>query len=439
MSFNINFAEKLAERQAEDLRDADISNPIKTVNEPKTSAQLTSEPLEIGIELPERFEAKTITSEDDPADIPVKFWLSMGYILCGYICLLIAPGAAGKSILTITEAISIALGRDLLKLGHVEQGNVLLINNEDDNDELLRRIDGVCREFKVNRKELANRLFFHSGYGKRVIFATELENNILSTNEADKIVRFIKEKNIRLLIVDPFISTHNSEENNNSKIDQVIQVYRQIAIETNVAIRIVHHTPKCNNSNSGAGDVDMARGASSLKDGARVAHTLFPMSNDEAKQYGICMQEQLRYVRLDDAKTNFSLKTGKAKWLYKKSVTIANGEVIGVLVPRDLELVEMSKEEKAEKDKSSAIHDIAQAAINKLGDKGGKISSPDLLSEYMNISSYRPAQAKSNISLLPLGSVKKELVKVYGKAYRIYQTKEDKKTATRYVHIDPDE
>jgi RecA-family ATPase len=353
---------------------------------------------------------------------------------------LIAPGATGKSILTIIEAISIALGLDLLKLGHVEQGNVLLINNEDDYDELNRRFNGVCIEYKLDQKKLAKHLFYRSGYGNRVIIADEgITKNVEATNEVNQIIAFIKENNIRLVIVDPFISTHTSEENNNSKIDQVIQVYRRIAIETNVAIRIVHHTPKGNNNqNGGAGDVDMARGASSLKDGARVAHTLFPMSSDDAKQYGMDTSEQLRYVRLDDAKTNFTLKTGIAKWLYKKSVYLANGEEIGVLVPKELETKVVSKEEKAEKDKSRVIHQIGHAALNKLGEEGGIISSPDLLAEYMNISGYKRSQAKDNISLLPLGTVKKELIKPYGKAYRSYQSKGIGKTATRYVHIEPD-
>ena len=451
----MNFLEEMAKRNIpignvvplinnQVTSDEDMANNTPTVtstceNVDERAVQRSA--LSVGVKEPEKFKARTIDPNFNPADIPLKDWLQFGYLLRGYLCLVIAPGATGKSSLTIIEAIGIALGLDLLKQGIVNQGNALLINNEDDDNEIERRIDGVCIEYKLDRKKLADRMFFYSGYGKRVIIAHEGEaNNVEATNEVNKIISFIQEHNIKLLIIDPFISTHTSEENNNSKIDQVIQVYRRIAIETNVAIRIVHHTPKGNNNqNGGAGDIDMARGASALKDGVRVAHTLFQMSDDDAKQYGMDWSEQLRYVRLDDAKTNFTLKTGKAKWLYKKSVYLANGEEIGVLVPRELETKVLSKEEKAEKDKSSAIHDIARAALIKLGDGGGIISSPDLLAEYMNLSGYKTSQAKEKISLLPLGSVKKELIKPNGKAYRIFQSKEDKKTATRYVHIEPDD
>lgn len=454
MTYSMNFLEELAKRNIPIgnvfplLNDQATSDEAMAVNAAKSSPtseeveERTVQPsaLSIGVKEPEKFKARTIDPNFNPADIPTKKWLSFGYLLCGYLCLLIAPGATGKSILTMIEAISIALGRDLLQLGHVEQGNVLLINNEDDYVELDRRIHGVCVEYKLDRTTLVERLRYYSGYGNRVIFADEgAGNTVEATNEVNQIISYINEKDIKLLIVDPFISTHTSDENNNSKIDQVIQVYRRIAIETNVAIRIVHHTPKGNNNkNGGAGDIDMARGAGALKDGARVAHTLFPMSDDDAKQYGMDWSEQLRYVRLDDAKTNFTLKTGRAKWLYKKSVYLANGEEIGVLVPRDLETKVLSKEEKAEKCKSDVIHDIGQAALKKLGSEGGIISCPDLLAEYINLSGYAKSKANTNFGLLPLGSVKKELIKPYGKAYRIYQTKEDKKTATRYVHIEPD-
>jgi hypothetical protein len=38
-------------------------------------------------------------------------------------------------------------------------------------------------------------------------------------------------------------------------------------------------------------------------------------------------------VRLDDAKANLSLVSGAARWFKRVSVTIANGEEVGVLVP----------------------------------------------------------------------------------------------------------
>jgi len=448
----MNVAEMLAKRESTNqFSISDIANQsepeVLTNNEvtglatfAKPKPLVPSQLIEPGVQYPKTFTAKTIDPNDDPADIPVKDWLIKDYLLSGYISLLISPGAVGKSILTIIEAISVALGKDLLKLGHIKQGNVLLINNEDDDDEINRRIDGVCIEYKLDRDQLSNHLFTRSGYGDRVVIATDGENNtIVETNVVNEIIGFIQKNNVRFLIMDPFISSHTSDENNNSKIDQVIQIYRKIGIETSIAMLVVHHTPKCNsNQSSGAGDVDMARGASSLKDAARVAHTLFPMSDSEAKEYGLHKSEQLRYVRLDDAKTNFSLKTAKPKWLYKKSVVIANGEEIGVLAPHLLEAAVISKEEKAEKDKSAVIHDIARAAIIKLGAEGGKISSPDLVAEYMNVSGYAISAAKNNISLLPIGTVKQELVKINGVPYRIYQTKGAGQTGTRYVHIGPD-
>jgi hypothetical protein len=45
--------------------------------------------------------------------------------------------------------------------------------------------------------------------------------------------------------------------------------------------------------------------------------------------------ERHLYLRLDDAKANLGLISGEAAWYRRKSVTIANGDEVGVLVPHD--------------------------------------------------------------------------------------------------------
>jgi hypothetical protein len=62
--------------------------------------------------------------------------------------------------------------------------------------------------------------------------------------------------------------------------------------------------------------------------------TLFPMSERDADKLGLPPEDRHRWVRLDDAKANLSLSDG-AKWFRRESVTIANGDEVGVLVPGD--------------------------------------------------------------------------------------------------------
>jgi hypothetical protein len=82
--------------------------------------------------------------------------------------------------------------------------------------------------------------------------------------------------------------------------------------------------------------MNTARGASSLLGVARVVQTLYGMSGRDADRLGIKDEDRHRYVRLDDAKANLSVITAAARWYERISVTIANGDEVGVLQPVDL-------------------------------------------------------------------------------------------------------
>ena len=68
--------------------------------------------------------------------------------------------------------------------------------------------------------------------------------------------------------------------------------------------------------------------------------TLFSMSPRDAEHYGVKDEERRLYIRLDDAKANLGLISGEASWYRRVSVTIANGDEVGVLVPEELQPAE---------------------------------------------------------------------------------------------------
>lgn len=384
---------------------------------------------------------RTISASLIPSAIPKRNWLIADYILKGYINLLVSPGAVGKSMFTLTEAISVATGRNLLNLGKVKQGNVLVINNEDDDDEINRRIVAICDFYHIPLNELRDKLFVRSGYSERITIAKEINGTVEPSFFAQEIINCIADKNIGLLTLDPFVSTHQSNENDNSNIDAVITCYKTIAGYTGVAIRIVHHTRKSGGgeSDSHAGDVESARGASSLKDAARVCHTLSGMGEKAAKNSGVEPAERNRLVRIDDAKTNFSLSSGIAKWFYKQSVQIANGEWLGVMRPYNLEVTDKAEKPTRESNKAKVIHGIGHASLIKLGKEGGNIKATELRAEYINLVNCGKTTANDNFSLLPLGSSKSERINLHGNYFRIFQTKGERSTSPRYIHLQPDE
>jgi hypothetical protein len=101
---------------------------------------------------------------------------------------------------------------------------------------------------------------------------------------------------------------------------------------------LVHHTakPPQGTSDSHAGNLNTARGASALVGVARVVQTLFSMSPRDAEQHGVQSQDRRFFIRLDDAKATLGLITDEARWFRRVGVTIANGDEVGVLVPEEL-------------------------------------------------------------------------------------------------------
>ena len=74
----------------------------------------------------------------------------------------------------------------------------------------------------------------------------------------DEILAQLKVRNIDVLIVDPFVSSHAVTENDNMAIDAVVKAWARVADAANCAILLVHHTRKENGAKITA---DSARGA----------------------------------------------------------------------------------------------------------------------------------------------------------------------------------
>jgi hypothetical protein len=273
----------------------------------------------------------------DIANIPPREWLVDHLCLKKYITGLVAPGGVGKSSLALALGISVASNNDILQLGVRQQANVLILNNEDSTDELQRRIAGIVTQFGICTSSLEDTLFYISGYEKKYMLSEMSDGCQKETAFASDLIKYMLDKDIGLLIVDPFVSTHNSPENDNTAMDQVMSIYRKIAAKTGAAITLIHHTRKQqDNKGSSAGNADIARGASAFKDAVRVVATLTPMTSKEAGDLKFDSVEQSRHFRLDLAKQNFSPACVNAWWFRMESCLIDNGEQVGVPVPVNL-------------------------------------------------------------------------------------------------------
>lgn len=258
----------------------------------------------------------------DSGPIPPREWL-LGVHLCRrYVTVLAAPGGVGKTTLMLSWALSLASGRSLTRHHVHHQGKALIVTAEDGVDEMRRRFR-ACRMHNGFDQFDRNNLFFLCLTGKGASLSSiDERGDPVDTGAASRIEETVRRLGVDAVFIDPFVKFGGCDENDNRAVDFVMQLLVRIADRCNVGVLVLHHTRK---GQATAGDPEMARGAKSLIDAARIALTLLPMAQDDARTMGIPEPDRPQYVRLDDAKANLAPKALKASWYRLASVALENG------------------------------------------------------------------------------------------------------------------
>jgi len=259
---------------------------------------------------------------DDIDPIEPRAWL-LGSTFCrGFVSSLVGGGGAGKTAVRVAQALSLATGFALTGEHVFARSRVLIISLEDDRNELRRRIRAAMRHHKITDSEVSGYLFCAAAGNKGWKLATMENGKVVASTLAPRIVDQIKKHSIDAVIIDPFVKSHSVEENANGAIDFVTNILASIAIDHNCAVDAPHHISK---GAADAGNADRARGGSAFKDAARLVYTLTPMSEDEAKAFGLTEVYRHALIRMDSAKVNIAPRAGIAKWFRIVSVNIGNG------------------------------------------------------------------------------------------------------------------
>jgi len=275
----------------------------------------------------------------DPSSLPPRKWIYGNSLLRGSLSLLIAPGASGKTAFTAGMAVALATGRNTL--GKEVWGGpkrVWLWNLEDSQDEISKLLHASFIHWEIREPDIGDRLFVNSGLdGDSLIVATDgnegfkLDEDVL----LDLRVQILTEK-VDVLIVDPFVSSHQVSENDNGAIDAIAKAWARIAKAAGCAILLVHHSRKLSGTENNA---EASRGASALVNAARSVLTINRMDKAEAGRLGIEDDERHRFVRVYDDKNNRAPPAGKSDWFKLASVSLGNGPLksegdsLPVLVP----------------------------------------------------------------------------------------------------------
>ncbi len=267
----------------------------------------------------------------DPSTLPRREFAFGRHFIRKYVSVTVAPGGLGKTANSIVEALAMASGKALNGVKPPRRLKVWLFNVEDPRDELERRIMAACIHFNLKPEDIDGHLFLDSGREQELVVAIDDKKGVkIQEPIVEAVAETILANGIDVMIVDPFVSTHQVNENDNGAIDKVAKLWAQIADYTNCSIDIVHHLRKVSDREA---TVEDARGAVALIGAARSVRVLNRMSEAQANEAGIPGMERFGYFSITYGKSNLTPLSHRLDWRHIESVALGNGR--GLTQPQD--------------------------------------------------------------------------------------------------------
>jgi hypothetical protein len=271
--------------------------------------------------------------------IPPRPWIVKRLLLRGFITTLVAPGGAGKSAFQLALAAHMAVGRGFAGFELASPGTPvrsLVINVEDDKDEMERRLGAVCLYHSIDLHAARKNIMLLPGTEYQFKIADGgVRQMKVRTGELRDVAQVCRDKDIRVIMGDPLIETHDVDVSDNQGLKTVMSIYRELAQKAGAAVFLAHHTSK-GGGRGRAGEADSAMGAAAIVNSSRVAYTLFEATDDDVEEFKLSKAARPFLVRLDDAKSNYSAGGAGPVWLRRQGVDVPNGDSVGVLVPANI-------------------------------------------------------------------------------------------------------
>jgi hypothetical protein len=273
----------------------------------------------------------------EPETIPKRDFIYGRHLVRKFVSATVAPGGVGKSSLLVSETLAMISGQDLLGVHPSGRSKVWLWNLEDPAEEIARHIQATAKHYCLGARDIEGHLFADSGRDQRLIIATTDRNGTSIVQPVvDKLVAEITERNIDVIVIDPFVSSHEAPENDNGAMDRIVKEWGRVAERGNCAVELVHHSRK-NASGETEITVESSRGGKALTDGCRSVRVLNRMSKEEGESAGV--ENPRVHFRTYIDKGNLAPPAEKSDWFKLESVDLGNspnggfGDNIGVVIP----------------------------------------------------------------------------------------------------------
>lgn len=292
------------------------------------AAKSPEKPAQAAQEAEPALEWPTPVSDINPLLLPKRRWVYGTTYIRNYVTVTASAGGIGKTSVAQVEGMAIATGKALLGEIVKEQANVWIVNLEDPLEEMQLRLAAAMQHYGITHAEIAGKLFMDAEDTLQMVLAAEGRDGLIQNDALlDYMVKRIKECDIGVVIIDPFVSTHLVNENSNASIQAVVAMFRKLARLTGAAIHLIHHVRKGNGEDA---TIDSVRGAGALIGAARAARVINRVSEDDAVKLGVDEKEARGIMRVDDGKANLAPPAEKALYRRMIGVQLPNDEWVGV-------------------------------------------------------------------------------------------------------------
>ena len=238
-----------------------------------------------------------------------------GLLVPGKSVVLAGFGGTSKTQLAIHLSVSIALGTPFCGKT-VKQGHVMMCLDEEDRDEVTRRVSAIARHQALSPNQILlieqNMLAFPL-VGQDTRLSIKDGKALTEGKFGDEIIAAVNAiGDVRLLVLDHLGLFHGGDFNAREDAALTMRLVNHIAQETGASVLLLAHTPKSAILQERS-DASMVAGSTAFVDQARGAWVLATMRKDEDKTVGISDADRTAYASLAIVKNNYG-PTGEVIW-----------------------------------------------------------------------------------------------------------------------------